>query len=200
MEPTSDATDPLAKPQFLAEQEPDPSLRTVTKGGPDAGAIDAQVPDARVTAEERFATFDLSAVSHVVIQVSITRQQDIFRRVGYQYDWDRPGPFWHFLGKIAAKAIFNDEIKLDVLNYIPLGRREFICYTTPTWTATVKAREADGLTEPPPLHVIEVNFKKPVPSQPLEMSWVPARDRVLLQIRRWNEDSGGEEDNPDISD
>jgi hypothetical protein len=74
-------------------------------------------------------------------RVSVTKQQDIFRRVGYQYNWNFPGPFWHFLGKIAAKALFNDDIQLDVLNYFPLGRREFIGYTTPMWTAAVKARE-----------------------------------------------------------
>jgi hypothetical protein len=116
--------------------------------------------------------------------VSITKQQDIFRRVGYHYDWDRPAAHWHFLGKIAAKALFNDEIKLDVLNYVPVGRQEFIAYTTPIWAAAVKARETEGLTEPPPLCVVEASFRKPVPRQPLEISWAPARSPMLAQIRR----------------
>jgi hypothetical protein len=151
--------------------------------------------------------------------VSITRQQDIFRHVGYQYNWNFLGPFWHFLGKIVAKALFNNDIQLDVLNYFSLGRREFAGYTTPMWTAAVKARQADGLTEPLPLNVIETSFKKPVPAQPLEMSWAPARSRILIQIERCrleaiayvlamltqrydvgNEDSGCEEDNPELSD
>ena len=41
------------------------------KGVPDAAAIDAQVQDVRVTTEERFANFDPSTISYVVIQSEI---------------------------------------------------------------------------------------------------------------------------------
>lgn len=116
--------------------------------------------------------------------MSLSRQTEIFRSVGYHYDWNFPGPYWSFLGKIAAKALYNDEAELEVLNYIPIGRREFIAYTTSTWRDAVKAREAAGVTEPPPLKVIEVNFQKPLPRQPLEMFWQPARGLITAKIRQ----------------
>jgi hypothetical protein len=46
------------------------------------------------------------------------------------YDWNIPGPYWHFLGRIAAKAVFSDRIRLHHFNYVPVGRQEFIAYTT----------------------------------------------------------------------
>lgn len=46
----------------------EPSLRTVTLGVSDDAAIDAPVPEVRVTAEERFKDFDMNSVTHVVIQ------------------------------------------------------------------------------------------------------------------------------------
>lgn len=97
--------------------------------------------------------------------MSQSRQEAIFRSVGYHYDWNFPGPYWCFLGKIAAKALYNDEAELEVLNYIQVGRREFIAYTTSMRTAAVKAGEGAGVAELPPLKVIEVNFKKPLPGQ-----------------------------------
>lgn len=117
-------------------------------------------------------------------RVSNWRQEDIFRYVGYHFDWNFPGPCWCFLGKIAAKALYNDRAELYVLNYVPVGRREFIAYTTSLWMAAVKARKAAGVTELPPLNVIEVNFKKPLPGQPLEMFWGPARGLIAAKIRQ----------------
>lgn len=116
--------------------------------------------------------------------MSISRQQEIFRYVGYHYDWNFPGPYWYFLGKLAAKALYNDGVKLDVLNYVPLGRREFIAYTTPTWAAAVKANEAEGVTELPPLNVVELNFKKPAANEPLDIFWAPVRNLIIAHIRR----------------
>jgi hypothetical protein len=127
--------------------------------------------------------------------VTTVRQRDIFRYVGYRYDWNFPGPFWAFLGKIAAKGLFNDDgvTTLDELNYVPFGRREFIAYTTPMWRAAVEAGQAgaaDGgggdapAAELPPLNVVEVTFKKPQPGQPLEMSWSPARPFITAHIKR----------------
>lgn len=116
--------------------------------------------------------------------MSLSRQEAIFRSVGYHYDWNFPGPYWCFLGKITAKALYDDEAELEVLNYVPVGRREFIAYTTSVWTAAVKAREEAGVAELPPLKVIEVTFKKPLPGQPLEMFWAPARGPITAHIRR----------------
>ncbi|KAK4245589.1 hypothetical protein C7999DRAFT_34076 [Corynascus novoguineensis] len=190
METTTEATD-SQKPEAFGEQEI--SLRALRKGLPDDTVIDAQVPEVRATTQDRFTNFDLFTISHVVIQVSISRQQDIFRYVGYHYDWNFPGPYWYFLGKIAAKALYNDGAKLDVLNYVPLVRQEFIAYTTPTWAAAVKAKEAKGVTELTPVNVVELNFKKPVPNEPLEISWAPARKLIISHIRRWHEDSDEED-------
>lgn len=77
-------------------------------------------------------------------RVSTAKQEQIFRSVGYHYDWDIPGPYWSFLGKMAAKALYNDEAKLRMLNYVAVGRREFIVYTTSMWTTAVKAGRAAG--------------------------------------------------------
>ena len=110
--------------------EVDPSLRTISQGVHIEEAIDAPVPDVRATAEERFNDFDLGAVTHVLIQqvasshhsrsglltrrgrVTVARQTQLFRHVGYQYDWGYPGPFWHSLGRMAAKGLFDGPAEL----------------------------------------------------------------------------------------
>jgi len=83
---------------------------------------------------------------------------------------------------MAAKALYDGEAELEVLNYVPVGRRELIAYTTSMWTAAVEAGRAAGVTELPPLNVIEVNFEKPLPGKPLEMFWVPARGLITAKI------------------
>lgn len=49
-------------------QVDDPSLRTIQLGVPDDEAIDAPIPEAQATTEERFKDYDTSGVTHVVIQ------------------------------------------------------------------------------------------------------------------------------------
>ena len=116
--------------------------------------------------------------------MTLSRQTDIFRYVGYKYDWDYPSPFWHFLGKIVTKAVFDNTAELRELNYVAVGRREFIAYTTSMWTAAVEAGKAAEGDELPPLNVIEVNFKKPQPGQPLEITWGLARGPITNKIRQ----------------
>jgi hypothetical protein len=84
----------------------------------------------------------------------------------------------------VAKALYNDRVELHEFNYVPVGRLEFIAYTTSMWRAAVEAGKAAGVTELPPLNVIEVNFKKPLPEQPLEIFWGPARGLVTAKIRQ----------------
>ena len=106
-------------------------------------------------------------------RVTISRQTQIFKCIGYQYDWDFPSPFWDFLGRIVAKAIFDDQVDLKELNFVAVGRREFVAYTTSTWRAAAnpqKAAGVAGLEGLPPPNVIEVNFKKPQPGQPMEVT------------------------------
>lgn len=120
-------------------------------------------------------------------RVTVSRQTQIFKCIGYQYDWNVPSPFWDFLGRIAAKAIFDDQTDLKELNFVAIGRREFVAYTTSTWRAAASAQKAAGLAGleglPPP-NVIEVNFKKPQPGQPIEVTWAPARALFTAKIRQ----------------
>ncbi len=82
------------------------------------------------------------------------------------------------------KGVFHDNTELQELNYVAVRRREFIAYTTSMWRAAVEAGKAAGRDEKPPLSVIEVNFKKPQPGQPLEMTWAPARGMIAAQVAR----------------
>ncbi|KAL2177562.1 uncharacterized protein P884DRAFT_15726 [Thermothelomyces heterothallicus CBS 202.75] len=112
----------------------DPSLRPITLGVSNDVAIDAPVPEVRATTtDQQCKDFDMNRTTHVVIQVTISRQMDIFRCIGYQYDWNYPGPFWHFLGKMVAKAVFDSKTELRELNFVAVGRREFVAFTTSMW-------------------------------------------------------------------
>ncbi|KAK4134631.1 hypothetical protein BT67DRAFT_496418, partial [Trichocladium antarcticum] len=171
----------------------DPSLRTITRGVHTRAAIDAPVPEVHATTQEHLNNFEKSSVTHVVIQVTISRQTQIFKSIGYQYDWDLPSPFWDFLGRIVSKAIFDDQVDLTELNFVAIGRQEFIAYTTSAWRAAANAQKAAGvagLVGLPPPNVIEVNFKKPQPGQPMEVTWAPARALFTAKIREWNERAG----------
>ncbi|KAL2190525.1 hypothetical protein L209DRAFT_750636 [Thermothelomyces heterothallicus CBS 203.75] len=180
----------------------DRSLRPITLGVSNDAAIDAPVPEVRATTtDQRCKDFDMNRTTHVVIQVTISRQMDIFRCIGYQYDWNYPGPFWHFLGKMVAKAVFDSKTELRELNFVAVGRREFVAFTTSMWRAAEEAKKeaeqkadeeggkavpnktAAEAAELPPLSVIEVNFKKPQPGKPFELAWAPARGLFTAKIR-----------------
>ncbi len=137
--------------------------------------------------------------------MSVKRQTEIFRSVGYNYDWNFPFPFWHFLGKVAARAVFGDEEGggavvpvLEVLNFVVLGKREFVALTTPLWREAVGARKGEGGVrgegKMPPLKVLEVEFKKMEDGEPLEVVWGPARAMVTEHIRRCELDDLGSRD------
>ncbi len=120
-------------------------------------------------------------------RVTITRQTQIFKSIGYQYDWNVPSPFWDFLGRMAAKAVFDDKVELKELNFVAIRRREFIAYTTSTWKAAAETQKAAGKTGMegmPPLNVVEVNFKKPQPGKPIKVTWTPARALFTSKIRQ----------------
>jgi hypothetical protein len=57
-----------ANSSAAAAENPTGSLRTIEMGVPDEAAIDALVPEVRVTVEESGGMFDLDSVSHVVLQ------------------------------------------------------------------------------------------------------------------------------------
>ncbi|KAK4108737.1 hypothetical protein N656DRAFT_783990 [Canariomyces notabilis] len=173
----------------------DPSLRTLTVGpngvpNDDDAAIEAPVPDVQATTEECFKDFDTNSITHVVIQVSISKQQQIFHQIGYQYTWNFPFPFWHFLGKMVVKALYNDQrdnTELQILSFTAIKNHEFVAFTTSAWRAANTARKAAGVTELPPLNVIEVSFMKPQPGQRLQISWQPARGVFTGRVRLWTE-------------
>ncbi|KAH6855063.1 hypothetical protein B0I37DRAFT_363806 [Chaetomium sp. MPI-CAGE-AT-0009] len=176
MDPFSIPITPVTPPHV----EVDSSLLTIT----DSNTIDVPVPEVRALTEERFNNFNLDDVTHVVIEITYSRQTQIFRSIGYQYDWNLPAPFWNFLGRIAAKGVFDDRVELENLNFCAVGRREFVAYTTSAWTAAVEARKAAGEAERPPLNATEVKFKKPQPGQPIEMTWAPARALITTSVAR----------------
>ncbi|KAK4039084.1 hypothetical protein C8A01DRAFT_36986 [Parachaetomium inaequale] len=173
----------IARLRTDAERLPvDRSLLPMAEAVPDDAAISAPVPEIRATTEERFNDFVIDGITHVVISVTLPRQIDILAYVGYQYDWNRPGPCWYFLGKLVAKGIWDGQTELQELNYVAVRRRDFIAYTTSKWKAAVEAEKAAGRAGRSPLSVIEVNFKKPQPGQPLEMTWAPARAVIASQV------------------
>jgi hypothetical protein len=89
--------------------------------------------------------------------------------VGYQYDSDRPSPYWYFLGKTAAQALYGDPTALALYNTVEVGDREYIAFT----------RKA-----PTDVNVIEVSVKKPQPGKPLELFYKPANPIITQSIRR----------------
>lgn len=152
MDPFSIPITPVTAPHI----EVDPSLRTITQ----SDTIDTPVPKIRASTEERFNDFGLDNVIHVVIEqvgnhlggietrgltrhsrITYSRQTQVFRSIGYQYDWNFPMPFWDYLGRIVAKGVFDDQLELENLNYSAVDRREFVAYTTSAWIAAVKARK-----------------------------------------------------------
>lgn len=86
-----------------------------------------------------------------------------------------------FFGKITAKAIYDDLAQLLLLNYVRVHTREFIGFPNATWATAVKTGRSVGI-EPPPLNVIEVDFKRPQVGKPLEIFWKPARGRITERI------------------
>ncbi|KAJ2905868.1 uncharacterized protein MKZ38_003876 [Zalerion maritima] len=178
----------MADPQASAPAQP--TLIVLNKDAADQDAIDTGVPTVLAVREGRNQGFDLKSISHVVVQISDARQEQVFRSIGYQFDSNRPTPYWYFLGKLAAQALFSDPAELLLLNYVRVRTREFIGFTTATWsTASKEARTTLG-DEPPPLIVVEVDFKRPQPGKPLEAFWKPATGLITERIRQWSQEPG----------
>ncbi|KAJ3549236.1 hypothetical protein NM208_g613 [Fusarium decemcellulare] len=135
------------------------------------------IPSLQLLGENRFHDFDMRSVSHVVLQISQGRQQQVFRQIGVEYDWDNPFPFWHFLGRMLSKAMFNDDSLLALLNYVPVNNYEFVGYVN---------RDRIGEQEDKDqLNVIEVHLKRPEPNEPIQIHWKPGRGLVIQKIEQW---------------
>lgn len=100
---------------------------------------------------------------------------------GVPYDFDKPWPFWFFIGKIISKAFFDDEEQLEWFNSVRVRTREFIAFTN---TKRQKASNQGELSiEKTGLRVIEVDFSKPQPGEDLKLNWKPAREIICQKVR-----------------
>ncbi|KAF4462312.1 hypothetical protein FALBO_10892 [Fusarium albosuccineum] len=135
------------------------------------------VPDVQLQCEDRYASFDLKSVSHVVLQISLGRQQRVFTQIGVKYDWNFPFPFWFFLGKMLSKALFGDDSLLEILNCVHMKQYEFVGYVN-------KDRVVDDDKEIETVKVIDVYIKRPQPGQPIQIFWKPARGIVVQKIEQ----------------
>ncbi|KAM3439013.1 hypothetical protein NHJ13734_003948 [Beauveria thailandica] len=150
------------------------TLKELNPKMPDREAVaDWVVPDITQINQDKLTDFHPSHVSHVVLIISLHRQEQIMRRVGVRYDSKRPFPFWHFIGKIVSRALFGRDDGLEVMNYIAVRRTEYVAFTT--------RRCLDGETTH--VNVIEVTFERPQPGSPLQCVWKPAGQLVVSKIQ-----------------
>ncbi|KAK7424123.1 hypothetical protein QQX98_000733 [Neonectria punicea] len=137
------------------------------------------LPDVHLLGEDRFCDFDMKSISHVVLQISGGRQEQVFAQVGVKYEWNLPFPFWHFLGKMLSKALFADDSLLDILNFVPVNNYEFVGYVNKDRVVDNDQKDKDKV------NVIDVHLKRPQPGQPIQIFWKPARGLVVRKIEEW---------------
>ncbi|KAM5350278.1 hypothetical protein ACJ41O_006783 [Fusarium nematophilum] len=161
-----------------SDQNPqEPSLQPVNGDLPYREAVESwALPAAQLRGEDRLANFDLKAITHVVLQVSDARQQQVFSRIGIKHDYNYPYPFWYFLGKIIAKALFEEERLFEILSFVRVRDREFVGY--------IRKDLANKDDQPKP-NVVEVDIKRPQPNEPLQIFWKPARGLIVQKIEEW---------------
>jgi len=91
--------------------------------------------------------------------------------IGVPYEFNRPWPFWFYVGKIVSKAFFDNEQQLEWFNTSRVGTREFIGFANTHHPDTKK------------LNVVEVDFAKPQPGQELSVFWKPARGIISQKVQ-----------------
>ncbi|KAH0558682.1 hypothetical protein GP486_004665, partial [Trichoglossum hirsutum] len=138
---------------------------------PDRDAITVPVPTVDLTTEDRLSTTD---ITHIVIQLADRRLGSIMESVGVPYEFNKPWPFWFFIGKIVSKAFFNNDQRLEWLNTVRVRNREFIAFTN------AGREETDGNRK---LQVIEVDFAKPQPGKKLELFGKLARGLISQKVQ-----------------
>ncbi|KAJ3521748.1 hypothetical protein NM208_g13152 [Fusarium decemcellulare] len=169
-----------SEPTEAVRSEKEPvALQLVDEKAPyREAAASWMVPDVQLQCEDRYASFDLKSVSHVVLQISLGRQQRVFTQIGVKYDWNFPFPFWFFLGKMLSKALFGDDSLLEILNCVHMKQYEFVGYVN-------KDRVVDDDKDIETVKVIDVYIKRPQPGQPIQIFWKPARGIVVQKIEQW---------------
>ncbi|KAI9375217.1 hypothetical protein BJX61DRAFT_494762 [Aspergillus egyptiacus] len=151
---------------------------------PDDRAITVPVPTVDLAVEDRFRTSNTAEISHVVVQLSDKRLDSIMQScASLSYDFDKPWPFWFFIGKALSKAFFGDEQQLQWLNAVRVRNREFIAFTN------IQREDISGPEEldrgKGKLRVVEVDFAKPVPGENLKAFWKPAREIICQRVQEW---------------
>ncbi|KAH0601153.1 hypothetical protein MHUMG1_00025 [Metarhizium humberi] len=148
---------------------------------PDHRAITVPVPTADIIAEVQNQGLEAAAISHFVVQLSDKRFDLLMQLIaGIPYDFNKPWPFWFYIGKIVSKAFFGVEDQLEWLNAVRVRTREFIAFSN---TSTVKD---DGLNdETRRIQVVEVDFLKPQPGENIKVFWKPARGIISKQVENW---------------
>ncbi|KAK8917136.1 hypothetical protein H634G_09251 [Metarhizium anisopliae BRIP 53293] len=144
---------------------------------PDHRAITVPVPTADITAEVQNQGLEAAAISHFVVQRFNLLMQLI---AGIPYDFDKPWPFWFYIGKIVSKAFFSVEDQLEWLNAVRVRTREFIAFSN---TSTVNDNGPNDETRR--IQVVEVNFLKPQPGENIKLFWKPARGIISKQVENW---------------
>ncbi|KAF5696952.1 hypothetical protein FGLOB1_13147 [Fusarium globosum] len=133
-----------------------------------------KLPKVRLLGEERYISFELDCVTHVVLQISDARQQQVFAQIGVQHDYDYPFPFWHFLGKMISQALLENETSLEILSFTRVNDHEFVGFENKN------SPKSNNSTD---LNVIEVSLKRPQPNEPMEIFWRPARGIIIQRLR-----------------
>jgi hypothetical protein len=108
------------------------------------------------------------------VRLTDKRLTSIMESVGVPYDFNKPWPFWFFIGKIVSKAFFNNDQQLEWLNTVRVRTREFIAFTN----AGNERTNGDQR-----LQVVEVDFAKPQPGKQLEVFWKPARGLITQKVQ-----------------
>lgn len=96
------------------------------------------------------------------------------------YNFNKPWPFWFFIGKIVSKAFFDNEEQLEWLNAVRVGNREFIAFTNTQKNILSQEEQHPGKGT---LQVVEVDFSKPRPGENVSLFWKPARGIICQKVQ-----------------
>lgn len=96
------------------------------------------------------------------------------------YNFDKPWPFWFFVGKIVSMAFFDNKEQLEWLNAVRVRNREFIAFTN---TRKNILTQEEQNTEKGKLQIVEIDFSKPQPGENLKLFWKPARGIICQKVQ-----------------
>ena len=100
---------------------------------------------------------------------------------GVPYDFNKPWPFWFFIGKTVSKAFFGDEEQLEWFNAVRVRTREFIAFTNIQKQGDFDPNEWNIKKIRP--QIVEVDFFKPQPGEDLKLFWKPAREIIYQKVQ-----------------